>query len=314
MSTDFQVMPRLTADEYAELEASIVEHGVRVPIVLSRDDRIVDGYHRDEIARKHSLHCPRVYADGDETELRGLAFSLNLHRRHLSREQKRDLVIASIKADPQLSDREHGRRTGVSKNTAASVREDLESTGQVDQSDTRVSGDGRVRPSTQPPRAESVSPDSSGAHECVDCQKRYCAQEEWLQDQDGKFHCAECVNPVCRDCDGYGCETCIPCDDAYGDSSDYVEPQLSDQATNVEAAVESAPIEDAPAKRKNPRPSLPDSFWRATYDLKKRAESVTRLAADDRFKKNKDQIADVNLSDLIRVRDALNGVIQQLEG
>ncbi|MDO3331570.1 ParB N-terminal domain-containing protein [Mycobacteroides abscessus] len=66
-AAEFQVMPRLTADEYAELEASIVEHGVQVPIVLSRDDRIVDGYHRDEIARKHSLHCPRVYAEGDES-------------------------------------------------------------------------------------------------------------------------------------------------------------------------------------------------------------------------------------------------------
>lgn len=36
-AAEFQVMPRLTADEYAELEASIVEHGVQVPIVMSSD-------------------------------------------------------------------------------------------------------------------------------------------------------------------------------------------------------------------------------------------------------------------------------------
>lgn len=69
-----------------------------------------------------------------------------------------------------------------------------------------------------------------------------------------------------------------------------------------------------PVSKPQKRKPLPDSFWRATYDLKKRSETVVRLSADDRFKKNKDQIADVNLSDLIRVRDALNGVIQQLEG
>ncbi|MDV7195783.1 hypothetical protein [Mycolicibacterium fortuitum] len=69
-----------------------------------------------------------------------------------------------------------------------------------------------------------------------------------------------------------------------------------------------------PVSQPQKRKPLPDSFWRATYDLKKRSETVVRLSADDRFKKNKDQIADVNLSDLIRVRDALNGVIQQLEG
>lgn len=147
-AAEFQVMPRLTADEYAELEASIVEHGVQVPIVLSRDDRIVDGYHRDEIARKHSLHCPRVYADGDETELRGLAFSLNLHRRHLNREQKRELVAESIKADPQLSDREHGRRTGVSAQTATKVRDELEKSAQVEHFSERI--DPRTGNASQP--------------------------------------------------------------------------------------------------------------------------------------------------------------------
>lgn len=192
-AAEFQVMPRLTADEYAELEASIVEHGVQVPIVLSRDDRIVDGYHRDEIARKHSLHCPRVYADGDETELRGLAFSLNLHRRHLNRDQKRQLVAESIKADPQLSNREHGRRTGVSKNTAAAVRGELEESGQVDHFSERI--DPRTgnasQPVSKPPRPEAAA------------------------------------DRLCRDCDGNGCETCFPVD---GPATDEQMAEMADMS------------------------------------------------------------------------------------
>ena len=118
----FQVMPRLSADEFAALEADIVENGVRVPITVAEDGRIVDGHHRDEIARRHGLHCPRVTASGSEDELRGLAFSLNVNRRHLSREQKRVLVAESLRADPILRDRDHARRCGASPTTVGRVR------------------------------------------------------------------------------------------------------------------------------------------------------------------------------------------------
>lgn len=118
----FQVMPRLSADEFAALEADIVENGVRVPITVAEDGRIVDGHHRDEIARRHGLHCPRVTAVGDDGALRSLAFSLNVNRRHLSREQKRVLVAESLRADPILRDREHARRCGVNHETVGRVR------------------------------------------------------------------------------------------------------------------------------------------------------------------------------------------------
>ena len=118
----FQVMPRLSADEFAALEADIVENGVRVPITVAEDGRIVDGHHRDEIARRHGLHCPRVTAAGDDGVLRSLAFSLNVNRRHLSREQKRVLVAESLRADPILRDRDHARRCGADHKTVGRVR------------------------------------------------------------------------------------------------------------------------------------------------------------------------------------------------
>lgn len=129
--TGYQVMPRLTPDEYAELEQSIRENGVQVPITVGPDGRIIDGHHRDEIARKYDLHCPRVTAQGDEQKLRSLAFSLNLHRRHLTREQKRQIIAESLKADPQLSNREHARRTGANHETVQKVREATEESGEI---------------------------------------------------------------------------------------------------------------------------------------------------------------------------------------
>lgn len=150
------------------------------------------------------------------------------------------------------------------------------------------------------------------------------------------YECDPCVSSdepevstdTCRDCDGHGCETCFPEDDlddantvTFQHGAGFVAPGGEipiDTETTVDIdtgeVIEEKPIPTPDPERKQRKHPLPDSFWRATFDLKKRAESVVRLAADDRFKKNKDQIADVNLSDLVRVRDALTGVIQQLEG
>lgn len=148
--TGYQVMPRLSPDEYADLEQSIKQDGVLLPIIVSEGGEIIDGHHRAEIAHKIGVHCPRVVKSGTPTELRTFAFSLNLNRRHLTREQVRDLIAQSLLADPQLSDREHGRRTGASDKTVAKVREPMERTAEIPQSATRISGDGRERPSTQP--------------------------------------------------------------------------------------------------------------------------------------------------------------------
>lgn len=153
----YQVMPRLSADEYADLEADIVAHGVMVPITVSADGVIVDGHHRDEIARKHDLHCPRVTADGSESELRGLAFSLNLNRRHLNREQRRELIAESLRSDPELSNVEHARRTGASDKTVKSVRDDLVSTSEIPRLTETKGADGRVRPASQPDRPRATA-------------------------------------------------------------------------------------------------------------------------------------------------------------
>lgn len=68
------------------------------------------------------------------------------------------------------------------------------------------------------------------------------------------------------------------------------------------------PAEPAKPKRK----PITDSFFEAAYDLHKLTERIERLAGDDRFGKNSGQIAQKNLGDLTRSRDALERVINQL--
>ena len=157
-------MPPLSPDEYRELHDDIAARGVIEPIHVDEDGVVIDGHHRKRIADELGIECPVIaHDDLDDAGKRSLAFTLNLKRRHLNREQRRALIAESLKADPGLSNREHARRTGSSDNTVGSVRRDLESTAQIAQSETRVSGDGRVRPASQPQREPKPVPETPRA-------------------------------------------------------------------------------------------------------------------------------------------------------
>lgn len=166
----FQALPPLSPDEYVALEKSILALGVMVPILVDDHDVVIDGHHRQKIAAHHNLHCPVEKKRGlSDAAKRTLALSLNLDRRHLTREQRRALVEESIKADPQLSDREHGRRTGVSPQTATKVRDELEESAQVEHFPERI--DPRTGNASQsaskPPRRQTKPSDQ----QCADCEE-----------------------------------------------------------------------------------------------------------------------------------------------
>lgn len=154
MSARYQLLPSLTDAELADLRADIEAHGIRVPIDVDENGQILDGHHRSAIATMLGIDCPhRVVTGLDEAAKRDYALAVNIHRRSLTREQRRDLIAASLRSDPDLSDRQHGRRTGVDGKTVATVRGEMESTAEIPQSTTRTSADGRQRPATVTPIA-----------------------------------------------------------------------------------------------------------------------------------------------------------------
>ncbi len=147
----YQTMPPLTAEERAQLEASILANGVQVPVLVDEHDVPIDGHNRLAIAQSHGLECPRIVRAGlTEREKIELSISLNIDRRHLTREQKRELIATSIAAAPELTDREHARRTGASPSTVGAVRSKLEESGEVSKLDTRTDPRGYEQPAAKP--------------------------------------------------------------------------------------------------------------------------------------------------------------------
>ena len=87
--------------------------------------------------------------------------SANLHRRHLTAEQKRDLIAKLIKATPEKSDRQIAETVKASPTTVGTVRAEMEATGDVSKLDTRTDSKGRKQPArkttTKPPTVSEAA-------------------------------------------------------------------------------------------------------------------------------------------------------------
>lgn len=60
------------------------------------------------------------------------------------------------------------------------------------------------------------------------------------------------------------------------------------------------------------RTPLTDTFFNATVDIHTKAETLTRLVADERFPRNREEVARRNRNDLLNTITALNAVVEAL--
>ncbi len=72
-----------------------------------------------------------VYEGLTVKEKEELVINDNLNRRHLTREQKQNLINYFLKADPEQSNKSIAKKTGSTKETVKSQREKLESRGEI---------------------------------------------------------------------------------------------------------------------------------------------------------------------------------------
>ncbi|MEO8494787.1 MAG: Dam family site-specific DNA-(adenine-N6)-methyltransferase, partial [Planctomycetota bacterium] len=146
-------LPSLCHEDFLALRDNIAINGVLVPIIVDSDGpvrRIIDGNYRKQIADEFGYDCPEiVQPDLDEDEKRTLARALNLARRQLSREQKRELVADQLCESPDRSNRWVAKQLGVHHATVDGVRAMLESNGQIETCSERLGSDDKVQPASK---------------------------------------------------------------------------------------------------------------------------------------------------------------------
>jgi len=126
--TQYQLLPALTAVEYAALKADIAARGVQVPVEYDEDGNILDGHHRVLACQELGLtDWPRIMRMGmSEQQKMQHVIALNLDRRHLNESQR--AVIAAKLANTRAggdkrSDQYHSAnlRNDIGQPTAASM-------------------------------------------------------------------------------------------------------------------------------------------------------------------------------------------------
>jgi hypothetical protein len=185
-----ELLPRMSRDELIELGNDIKANGLMNPIVIIGE--LID---RTAVANGHKFSLLDGISRLDAMEATGVAFkigktgsglptlviegefdrdvpepvityasdgdpvhfvlSANLHRRHLTSEQKRELIAKLVKATPGKSNRQIAETVKVDHKTVASVRAEKVATGEIPQLTQTVGKDGKAR---KPPSATKPPP------------------------------------------------------------------------------------------------------------------------------------------------------------
>jgi hypothetical protein len=170
-----ELLPSISPEELKALADDIKASGLQFNILASEIDgklQLIDGRNRLDAMQQLGYRFEVLGGDfcftspsgregkadliGDGADPYALALSLNVHRRHLTSEQKRAIIVRLLEAQPELSNRAIAAEVKVSPNTVRAVRS--KSTDQFDQLAKTVGRDGRRR-TTAPkkPKQQTVA-------------------------------------------------------------------------------------------------------------------------------------------------------------
>ncbi|MGO6787610.1 ParB N-terminal domain-containing protein [Rhizobium ruizarguesonis] len=160
------LFPMMSESELRELGEDIKRNGLRMPIYMWAPDKnshnyqLVDGRNRltamelvgIRVLGKKGFDDKQVRSAkilwyyGEQLDPWEFVVSANIHRRHLTQEQKRDLVAKLLKATPEKSNRQIAATIGVDHKTVGAVREEREARGEIPHVVTITDTKGRQQP------------------------------------------------------------------------------------------------------------------------------------------------------------------------
>jgi hypothetical protein len=164
------LFPMMSESELKELADDIRKNGVRSRVALFCDEEgeqfLLDGRNRLEAIDRFTRF--KIFdGDGELRDFIGWDYyggsgiklddpyafvvSANIYRRHLTGEQKQQLIGKLLKATPEKSNRQIAELTKADHKTVGAVRTKMESTGEIPQLESTVGKDGKAR--KQPVRA-----------------------------------------------------------------------------------------------------------------------------------------------------------------
>jgi len=114
--SDFQIFDPLSDDEYRALKKSIAKHGVMQAVITDEAGNVIDGHHRVQACTELGIDYPTEVIEGlTDQEKLARVLVLNVARRQLTKEQKRDAVLRLRELG--MSVRNIATETGIPRST-----------------------------------------------------------------------------------------------------------------------------------------------------------------------------------------------------
>jgi len=140
-----KLFPPITEEDFVKLVADIKANGLHQHIVRYQG-KILDGNNRYRACSIAGREPTFADFTGIDADAKAYVISANIHRRHLSPEQRRAIIETLLKADPSKSNRQIAETAKVDHKTAGAVRADLEQRGEIPHVETRTDSAGRTQP------------------------------------------------------------------------------------------------------------------------------------------------------------------------
>jgi ParB-like chromosome segregation protein Spo0J len=162
------VFPEMGEMELRELTQDIKANGQLEPIVIHQG-KILDG-------RNRYLACKLAGVEPTTIEFNPVAtcrtaeeyvWSMNVQRRHLRADQRREVIAKLLRADPTKSNRQIASQAKADNKTVGVVRREMEATEEIPQLPETVGADGKKR-TAKPKRKVAATPKESGNSESGD--------------------------------------------------------------------------------------------------------------------------------------------------
>jgi hypothetical protein len=169
------LFPMMSETELRGLGEDIKKNGLKSPVIVWRSDELVDSRYRfyllDGRNRLDAMELVGLKTFGSDGHLKSArkkdgdfyrscyqsnpvsgatdpyayVLSANIHRRHLTAEQRRELIAKLLKAKPGQSNRQIAKQVKADDKTVSKVRRELESTAEIPQLEKTTGADGKQR-------------------------------------------------------------------------------------------------------------------------------------------------------------------------
>jgi hypothetical protein len=157
------MFPLLEGGRFAAQVEDIRAHGLNEPIALY-EGKILDGRNRYRACLEAGVESRYIKKNfASRAEAIAYVISADVHRRHLTAKQKRELIEKLLKLDPAKSNLAIAKEIGSSDKTVRKIRDKLEANSEIPNKPERVETTGRKARGRRPKRGAAAAPEPAPA-------------------------------------------------------------------------------------------------------------------------------------------------------